>query len=159
MRGELIGINEAKAGQVLSNGTIVEGMGYAIPISTVQPIIDELMNKETKMKASSDNQSYLGIGGVDVTTEVSETYDIPEGIYVAQVESGSASDKAGIVRGDVITKFDGQSVSSMEDLKDLMQYYEAGTTVDLTIKKQSDGGYTEETVSVTLGRRPAGNSQ
>ena len=159
MKGELIGINEAKAGQVLSNGTIVEGMGYAIPISTVQPIIDDLMNKETKTKVSENNQSYLGIGGVDVTSDVSETYDIPEGIYVAQVESGSAADKAGIVRGDVIIKFDEQSVSSMEDLKNLMQYYEAGTTVELTIKKQSEGGYSEEEVSVTLGKRPAESAQ
>ena len=155
MKGELIGINEAKAGQVLSNGTIVEGMGYAIPISTVQPIIDELMNKETKVKASTDNQSYLGIGGVDVTEDVASTYDIPEGIYVAQVESGSAAEDAGLVRGDVIVKFDGQSVSSMEDLKDLMEYYEAGQTVDLTVKKQSDGGYDEEIISVTLGKRPS----
>ncbi|MBR1523409.1 MAG: PDZ domain-containing protein, partial [Lachnospiraceae bacterium] len=133
--------------------------GYAIPISTVQPIIDDLMNKETKTKASTDNQSYLGIGGVDVTDEVSNTYDIPEGIYVAQVESGSAADEAGLVRGDVITRFDGQSVSSMEDLKKLMQYYEAGTTVDITIKTQSDGGYTEKTISVTLGKRPAESAQ
>ncbi len=156
MEGELIGINEAKAGQVLSNGTIVEGMGYAIPISAVQPIIDELMNKETKTKASEDKQSYLGIGGVDVTQDVSSTYDIPEGIYVAQVESGSAADEAGLERGDVIVKFDGESVSSMEELKDLMQYYEAGATVDITIKKQSDGGYDEKTISVKLGKRPAG---
>ena len=110
MKGELIGINEAKAGQVLSNGTIVEGMGYAIPISYARPIIDELMNKSTKTKAAESNQSYLGIGGVDVTDEVATNYDIPEGIYVAQVEAGSAADKAGLVRGDVITKFDGQSV-------------------------------------------------
>ena len=159
MKGELIGINEAKAGQVLSNGTIVEGMGYAIPISTVQPIIDELMNKETKIKAATDNQSYLGIGGVDVTEDVANTYDIPEGIYVAQVEAGSAAADAGLERGDVIVKFDGQSVSSMEDLKDLMQYYEAGSTVELTIKKQTDGGYDEEKVSVTLGRRPSDQSR
>ena len=159
MRGELIGINEAKAGQVLSNGLIVEGMGYAIPISTVQPIIDELMNKETKTKASDDKQSYLGIGGVDVTEEVSGTYDIPEGIYVAQVESGSAADKAGLERGDVITKFDGQSVDSMEELKNLMEYYEAGTTVDLIVKKQTGDGYKEETVTITLGKRPSDEAQ
>ncbi len=159
MRGELIGINEAKAGQVLSNGLIVEGMGYAIPISTVQPIIDELMNKETKTKASDDKQSYLGIGGVDVTEEVSGTYDIPEGIYVAQVESGTAADKAGLERGDVITKFDGQSVGSMEELKNLMQYYEAGTTVDLIVKKQTGDGYKEETVTITLGKRPSDEAQ
>ena len=159
MKGELIGINEAKAGQVLSNGMIVEGMGYAIPISTVRPIIDELMNKETKKKASEKDQAYLGIGGVDVTNEVSSTYDIPEGIYVAQVDSGSAAENAGLERGDVIVKFDGQSVSSMEELKDLMQYYEAGKTVDVVVKKQAEGGYNEETVSVTLGRRPAENAQ
>lgn len=159
MKGELIGINEAKAGQVLSNGTIVEGMGYAIPISYARPIIDELMNKSTKTKASESNQSYLGIGGVDVTDDVATKYDIPEGIYVAQVESGSAAEKAGLVRGDVITKFDGQSVSSMADLKDLMQYYEAGTTVELTIKKQAEGGYDEEKVEVTLGRRPSDMAQ
>lgn len=158
MRGELIGINEAKAGQVLSNGTIVEGMGYAIPISKVQPIIDDLMNKETKVKAADDNQSYLGIGGVDVTEDVSSTYDIPEGIYVAQVEAGSAAENAGLVRGDVIIKFDGQSVGSMKDLKDLMQYYEAGQTVDITVKKQSEGGYNEETISVKLGKRPSEHS-
>ncbi|MBQ9359845.1 MAG: PDZ domain-containing protein [Lachnospiraceae bacterium] len=75
------------------------------------------------------------------------------------MESGSAADKAGIVRGDVIVKFDGQSVSSMEDLKNLMQYYEAGTTVEITIKKQSEGGYNEEEVSVTLGKRPAESAQ
>ena len=159
MKGELIGINEAKAGQVLSNGTIVEGMGYAIPISYARPIIDELMNKSTKTKAAESNQSYLGIGGVDVTDEVATNYDIPEGIYVAQVEAGSAADKAGLVRGDVITKFDGQSVGSMSDLKDLMQYYEAGTTVELTIKKQAEGGYSEEKVEVTLGKRPSDMAQ
>lgn len=159
MKGELIGINEAKAGQVLSNGTIVEGMGYAIPISYARPIIDELMNKSTKTKAEESNQSYLGIGGVDVTDEVATNYDIPEGIYVAQVEAGSAADKAGLVRGDVITKFDGQSVGSMSDLKDLMQYYEAGTTVELTIKKQAEGGYSEEKVEVTLGKRPSDMAQ
>ncbi|MBQ4242209.1 MAG: PDZ domain-containing protein, partial [Lachnospiraceae bacterium] len=149
----------AKAGQVLSNGTIVEGMGYAIPISYARPIIDELMNKSTKTKAAESNQSYLGIGGVDVTDEVATNYDIPEGIYVAQVEAGSAADKAGLVRGDVITKFDGQSVGSMSDLKDLMQYYEAGTTVELTIKKQAEGGYSEEKVEVTLGKRPSDMAQ
>ena len=159
MKGELIGINEAKAGQVLSNGTIVEGMGYAIPISYAKPIIDELMNKTTKVKASENNQSFLGISGVDVTSEVSKTYDIPEGVYVAQVDEGSAADNAGLERGDVITKFDDQTVSSMEDLKGLMQYYEAGTKVNLTIKRQSERGYTEETVEVTLGRRPADKAQ
>ncbi|MCR5773725.1 MAG: trypsin-like peptidase domain-containing protein [Lachnospiraceae bacterium] len=159
MNGELIGINEAKAGHVLSTGMIVEGMGYAIPISTVQPIIDEMMSKETKEKTTEENQSFLGIGGVDVTEEVSKTYDIPEGIYIAQVDPESAAAKAGLVRGDVIIKFDGQAVDSMEDLKELMQYYPAGTTVDITIKTESDDGYTEKEVSVTLGKRPLETAQ
>ncbi len=155
MKGELIGINEAKASKLLSTGMIVEGMGYAIPISTVSELIDEMMNKETKSKADEGNQGYLGIGGVDVTPDISEKYDMPEGIYVAQVDSGSAADKAGLGVGDVITKFDGQSVSSMGELKKLMEYYEAGTTVKLDIKAITDDGYEDKEVEVTLGKKPS----
>ena len=147
-KGELIGINEAKAG-----GSDVEGMGYAIPISTAKPIIDELMNKETKTKVNESEQAYLGIGGVDVTSDVASTYNMPEGIYVAQVEDGSAAANAGIVKGDIITKFDDQTVGSMEDLKDLMQYYKSGQTVNVTMQVQNAGGYSEQVVSVTLGQK------
>ncbi len=148
INGELIGINEAKAG-----GSEVEGMGYAIPISTAKPIIEELMNKETKHKVSEGKQAYLGIGGVDVTSDVASTYDMPEGIYIAQVEENSAASYAGIQKGDIMTKFDGQSVRSMDDLKDLMQYYEAGQTVPVTLEEQSGNGYVEKTVNVTLGSK------
>ncbi len=148
INGELIGINEAKAG-----GSEVEGMGYAIPISTAKPIIEELMNKETKHKVSEGKQAYLGIGGVDVTSDVASTYDMPEGIYIAQVEENSAAFHAGIQKGDIMTKFDGQSVRSMDDLKDLMQYYEAGQTVPVALEEQSDNGYVEKTVNVTLGSK------
>ncbi len=148
INGELIGINEAKAG-----GSEVEGMGYAIPISTAKPIIEELMNKETKHKVEEGRQAYLGIGGVDVTSDVASTYDMPEGIYIAQVEMNSAASNAGIQKGDIMTKFDGQSVRSMDDLKDLMQYYEAGQTVPVTLEEQSDNGYVEKTVNVTLGTK------
>lgn len=147
-KGELIGINEAKAG-----GSDVEGMGYAIPISTAKPIIDELMNKETKTKVDTSEQAYLGIGGVDVTSDVASTYNMPEGIYVAQVEDGSAAANAGITKGDIITAFDDQSVGTMEDLKDLMQYYKAGQTVNVTMQVQDAGGYSTKTVSVTLGKK------
>lgn len=148
INGELIGINEAKAG-----GAEVEGMGYAIPISTAKPIIEELMNKETKHKVSDGKQAYLGIGGVDVAEDVAETYDMPEGIYIAQVEEGSAASKAGIKKGDIMTKFDGQTVRSMDELKDLLQYYEAGQTVSVTLEEQSDGGYVEKELTVTLGEK------
>ena len=146
--GELIGINEAKAG-----GNGIEGMGYAIPISTAKPIIEELMNKTTKKKAEEGKQAYLGIAGVAVARDVAETYDMPEGIYLAQVEAGSPADEGGLEKGDIITKFDGQSVSSMEELKDLMEYYEAGDEVEITIQTQKDGGYAEEKHTVKLGAK------
>lgn len=146
--GELIGINEAKAG-----GSDIEGMGYAIPISTAKPIIEELMNKTTKKKAEEGKQAYLGIAGVAVERDVAQTYDMPEGIYLAQVEAGSPADEAGLEKGDIITKFDGQSVSSMEELKDLMEYYQAGDEVEVTVQTQKDGGYAEEKHTVKLGAK------
>ncbi len=148
IEGELIGINEAKAG-----GNGIEGMGYAIPISTAKPIIEELMNKTTKKKVAEGKEAYLGIAGVAVAQDVAATYDMPEGIYLAQVEEGSPADEAGLEKGDIITKFDGQSVSSMEELKDLMQYYEAGQEVEITIQTQKDGGYGEEKHTVKLGSK------
>ncbi|MBQ7464300.1 MAG: trypsin-like peptidase domain-containing protein [Lachnospiraceae bacterium] len=148
INGELVGINEAKAG-----GNGIEGMGYAIPISTAKPIIEELMNKTTKKKAEEGKQAYLGIAGVAVARDVAETYDMPEGIYLAQVEAGSPADEGGLEKGDIITKFDGQSVSSMEELKDLMEYYEAGDEVEITIQTQKDGGYAEEKHTVKLGAK------
>ena len=148
MNGEVIGINAVKY-----SSTGVEGMGYAIPISTAQPIIDDLMNRETKSKVSEADSAYLGVSGIDVTADVSNAYGMPQGIYVAQVVEGSAAYNAGIVKGDIITSFDGQSVKSMEELKDLMQYYAAGTTVEVTVKQGSANGYVEKKVTVTLGRK------
>ncbi|MBR5376804.1 MAG: trypsin-like peptidase domain-containing protein [Lachnospiraceae bacterium] len=146
--GELIGINEAKAG-----GSGIEGMGYAIPISTAKPIIEELMNKTTKKKVAEGKEAYIGIAGVAVTQDVAATYDMPEGIYLAQVEADSPADEAGLKKGDIITKFDGQSVSSMEELKDLLQYYEAGQEVEVTVQTQKDGGYAEEKHTLKLGAK------
>lgn len=150
INGELIGINEAKAG-----GSGIEGMGYAIPISTAKPIIEELMNKTTKKKVEESKQAFLGISGVEVASDVAETYDMPEGLYLAVVEEGSAADTAGLEKGDIMTKFDGQPVHSMADLKDMMQYYEAGQTVEVTIMSQDEGGYKEKKVTVKLGSRPS----
>lgn len=148
INGEVIGINAVKY-----SSAEVEGMGYAIPISTAQPIIDELMNRETKKKVAEADGSYLGISGIDVTAEVSNAYGMPIGIYVAQVVEGSAAANAGIARGCIITSFDGQSVRAMSELQDLMQYYAAGTTVDVTIQQGSADGYVEKNISVTLGRK------
>ena len=108
-------------------------MGYAIPISRVYDIIDNLMNQTTRTKVDSYKQGTIGIKGINVTSDVQEKYNLPEGIYVSEVTSGSAAEKAGITSGSVITKFDGKSVTDIESLQDLLQYYKAGETVELTV--------------------------
>ena len=143
--GEVIGINSVKYAD-----TEVEGIGYAIPISTAMPIIEDLITKE---KVDEADSAYLGIGGVDVTSDVAKTYNMPTGVYVAQVKENSAAEQAGIQKGDIITAFDGKDVSSMEDLSSKLQYYKAGTTVDVTIQRSSNGQYEEQTLSVTLGKK------
>ena len=143
--GEVIGINSVKY-----SDTSVEGIGYAIPMDTAKPIIEELITKE---KVDESNSAYLGIAGVDVTSDVAKTYNMPTGVYVAQVTEGSAAEKAGIQKGDIITKFDGKDVTSMEELSYNMQYYAAGTTVDVVIARSSNGQYEEQTISVTLGKK------
>ena len=143
--GEVIGINSVKY-----SDTSVEGIGYAIPMDTAKPIIEELITKE---KVDESNSAYLGIAGVDVTSDVAKTYNMPTGVYVAQVMEGAAAEQAGIQKGDVITKFDGKDVTSMEELSSNMQYYAAGTTVDVVIERSSNGQYEEQTISVTLGKK------
>ena len=143
--GEVIGINSVKYAD-----TSVEGIGYAIPISTAMPIIEDLITKE---KVDEADSAYLGIVGVDVTSDVAKTYNMPTGVYVAQVKENSAAEQAGIQKGDIITAFDGKDVSSMEDLSSKLQYYKAGTTVDVTIQRSSNGQYEEQTPSVTLGKK------
>lgn len=158
MNGEVIGINSAKLAS-----TEVEGMGYAIPISRVSDIIDNLMNQTTRTKVDSDKQGTIGIKGINVTSDVQDKYGLPEGIYVSEVTSGSAADKAGITSGSVITKFDGKSVTDIESLQDLLQYYEAGETIELTLQVPDGDSYKEKTVSITLGSKSDtssdGNSQ
>ena len=145
VRGEVVGINSNKIG-----GSTIEGMGYAIPISNAKPIIEELMNRETKDKVDIAKKGYLGISGLNVTTDVSTMYGMPEGVYVAQVYSGGAYE-AGIMKGDIITAFDGSSVRTMEDLQGYLEYYEIGETVLVTIQRPNAGGYIEQKVLVTLG--------
>lgn len=153
MNGEVIGINSAKLAS-----TEVEGMGYAIPISRVSDIIDNLMNQTTRTKVDSDKQGTIGIKGINVTSDVQEKYNLPKGIYVSEVTSGSAAEKAGITSGSVITKFDGKSVTDIESLQDLLQYYKAGETVELTLQVPDSDSYKEKTVSITLGSKSATSS-
>lgn len=145
VRGEVVGINSNKIG-----GNAIEGMGYAIPISNAKPIIEELMNRETKDKVDAAKKGYLGISGLNVTIDVSTMYGMPEGVYVAQVYQGGAYE-AGIMKGDIITAFDGSSVRTMEDLQGYLEYYEIGEKVLVTIQRPNAGGYVEQQVLVTLG--------
>ncbi len=147
MNGRVVGINSAKA-----SDTGVEGMGYAIPISDVVSIIEDLMNKQTRTETVSDEESaYIGITGQEVSSEMSSVYEIPEGIYITEVAEDSPAAAAGLQAGYIITKFDSTSVSSMTDLKNLLAYYAGGETVSIVVSYQSNGEYVEETIDLTLG--------
>lgn len=154
INGELIGINSAK----ISDST-VEGMGFAIPISDVSDIIENLMNKETRTKVDEDEQGYLGIKGYDVNETGAQMYNMPTGVYIAEVTEGGAAEKAGLSKGTIITAFDGSSVSSMDSLKGQMAYYKAGETVTITVQvPENNGEYTESKVEVTLTKAPTTTS-
>lgn len=145
IRGEVVGINSNKIG-----GTAIEGMGYAIPISTAKPIIEELMTRETKNKVDESVRGYLGISCINVTKDLSENFNMPEGIFVAEVYEGTGADEAGLVRGDIITEFDGVTVKNQNELTARMEYYEVGETVEITIMQGSPNGYQPKQVMVTL---------
>lgn len=148
MSGQVIGINSNKIG-----GSVVEGMGYAIPISSAKPIIEDLMTKTTRVKVEDGKTGFLGISGVNVTDDAANIYNMPKGIMVAQVYSGTGAEAAGIIKGNIITKFDGSSVTSMEELQKMLEYYAVGTTVEVTVMEGSPDGWAEKVVEVTLGER------
>ena len=145
MRGEVIGINSNKIG-----GSSIEGMGYAIPISTARPIIEDLMERQTRTKYSEEERGYLGISCINVTSDLSENFSMPQGIFVAQVYSGTGAEAAGLVRGNIVVAFDGVTVQNQEELTKQMQYYKAGESVEITIMANSANGYQQKNVTVTL---------
>lgn len=145
MRGEVIGINSNKIG-----GSSIEGMGYAIPISTARPIIEDLMERQTRTKYSEEERGYLGISCINVTSDLSENFSMPQGIFVAQVYPGAGAEAAGLVRGNIVVAFDGVTVQSQEELTKQMQYYKAGESVEITIMVNSANGYQQKNVTVTL---------
>ena len=154
MKGEVIGINAAKYAD-----SQVEGMVYAIPISKAEPILEELMNRETRDKIEDTSKvGYMGIKAADLTTEAIQMYNMPAGAFLTEVTPGGAADKAGIKKGDIVVKLDGQKVSGKNDLVDKLQYYESGETVEVVIARANNGEYKEETVEVTLGSKPASDN-
>lgn len=149
MNGEVIGINSNKIG-----GTVVEGIGYAIPISAAEPILSDLMTYETREKVDDSQVGYLGIIPQSVTTDAAELYGMPEGVYISQVEDGTPAAEAGLLRGDIIQKLDNKKVSTADELREQLKYYSAGETIDVLVMRSIDGEYVERTVTVTLGERP-----
>lgn len=147
--GEVVGINSSKL-----VGDSVEGVGYAIPISDVSDLIENLMNQETKTKVAEADQGAIGIKGMSVSTEYSQQLNMPEGVYVSEVTKGGGAEKAGMTRGCIITGINGTTVSSMDDLQEQLQYYAKGDEVELTIQvPQSNGEYQEQSVNFTLGAK------
>ena len=147
MNGEVIGINSAKF-----TSTEVEGMGYAISVTTATPIIEDLMNRTTREKVAEEDAAYFGIDGEDITASISSAYGVPQGIYVTSVVSGSPAQEAGITAKSVVTHFDGIRVTGLSNLENRLQYYAAGETVSVTIQVPKGNSYEEQTVEVTLGR-------
>lgn len=145
MSGEVVGINSVKY-----SDTQVEGMGYSIPISAAEPIINDLISKEV---VDESNSSYLGVSGQDVTSQLSDSFGMPEGVYITMVAENSAAEQAGIRKGDVLTSFAGRKVTSMEGLSDVMQYYAAGTEVEVVLQTNQNGEWIENTVTVKLGKK------
>ena len=150
MNGELIGINEAKSSST-SSGASVDNVGFAIPIDKAQSSLQEMMNQETREKVDEDQASYLGIQGSDVSAEVSELYGVPSGVVVEEVVENGPAAEAGIQKGDIITEFDGRTISSMEQLQQTLEYYAAGEEVDVTVQRSDNGAYQEQTLTITLG--------
>lgn len=148
MQGEVIGINSAKY-----SSTEVEGMGYAIPISKVHDIIDNLMTKKTRVQVEQEKQGYLGIQGQDIDTNASSLYGMPQGVYVYKIMEGGAAASSSLKEKDIITKFDGQSVRSMTELKTMLTYYAGGDVIELTVQSLVDGQYVERQVEIVLGTR------
>ena len=145
LKGEVIGINSAK-----SVDEYTEGMGYAIPMSNVKDLLGNMMSQETRDKVDDAQKGYLNIYGKDVTEELSEMYDIPEGVYVIEVIEDGAAEKAGINKYDVITGIDGDSVTSMAELQEKLSYYKKGEKVKVTVQTLKDKEYTEKEIEVKL---------
>lgn len=151
INGEVIGINSVK----LSDSS-VEGMGFAIPISNIEDLIEELSTREV---LSESEQGYLGIqAGRDITSDYASLFGISAGVYVNEVEENSPADDAGLEAGDIITKIDDTDITSMSDLKNFLSYTKAGTKVTVTVQRASRRGYEAKELTVTLGNRPNENS-
>lgn len=148
--GEVIGINSSKFASAE-----IEGMGFAIPMATAEPILTELMNQK---EIAQDKQAYLGITGKDVTSEYTQAYGLPEGIYVTEVSSGSPAEKAGLKQGYIITSINGKEVKTLEQLQERLSKIESGSGGTIGVQIASGGSYEEKTLKVTFGSKSSSNN-
>lgn len=151
MDGQLIGINSAKY-----SDESVEGMGYAIPISAVADIINDLMNREIRSKVAEDKIGYLGCSGMDIDSAISQTYGWPKGVLITSISNGSPCERSGLLKNDIIVEFDGEDITSFDELRELMEYYAEGETVVVDYYRLENGEYVLKSSEVTLGNRSAG---
>lgn len=147
--GDVIGINSNKIG-----GSAIEGMGYAIPISAAGPILAELMERETRIRVDADEMGYMGVELQAISKDIAKAYGWPQGVSIVDVTEGSAAEAAGILKGDIVVKFDGQRIYLATDLQDILQYYKAGETVEITVMRLIDGEYESLDLEITLGKKP-----
>ena len=154
MKGEVIGINAAKY-----SSTEVEGIGYAIPVSGVQEILDELMNRKTRSEVEESRRGYLGIQGTTVDEETAATFDMPKGVYVYKILEDGAAAGSELREKDIITKLDGMTVKSMQELQKFLKGYEMGETIELLVQRQEEGRYKEQQIQITLAGLPEGEGQ
>jgi serine protease Do len=145
MNGEIIGINSAKY-----SDTDVEGMGFAIPISAVYDIIDDLMNQKTKIEVSEDQRGYLGIQVTSVDSSSAQVYNMPQGAYVYSIIDGGAASNSELQARDIITKLNGTTITTREDLTEELKYYAIGDTVTLTVSRATGTEYETMEIEVTL---------
>ena len=149
-QGEVIGINSVKM-----STTGVEGMGYAISISSVKDIINELSTTDSRKQLDDDERGYLGITGVSITSQISQTYGYPVGVAIRNITKNGAADKAGLIKNDIICSFDGETVETIDSLVELMKYYAVGETVKVEYyHMNASGEYEKTSTTVTLTSNP-----
>ena len=149
LQGQVIGINSSKIG-----GSTIEGMGFAIPISAAEPIISDLSLQATKIKVEESKRGYLGVGIQEVTASISQMYGMPQGVFIGELMEDSAAKQAGMKVRDIIVQLDTFQIKSYADLQEALQYYAAGTTVEVTVMRAEGSEYVSVTLEVTLGERP-----
>ena len=150
MKGEIIGINEAKL-----SSTDVEGIGYAIPISQVLDVIENFSTLETREQVDEADRGYLGIQGVNVDSAMAKQYDMPTGAYVYRILENSGAANSDLQEKDIITKVDGMTIADMSELQNKLSYYKAGETVTLTVSRLEGSEYVEKEITLTLSNRSA----